>query len=103
VNLDIYFYLSDENTFKRLGFIKCCRALNIALSKIEALLELRQQPSKSCHAVNQLIEQHIKQVTDKIIELKKTQQPMIQLRIYCSITEMIDSCQFLKQLKAENK
>ena len=71
------FYLTDENTFKRLVFIKRYRALDISLSENEALLKLEQQPSQSCHAVNQVIEQHIKQVTDKIIELQKFQEQLI--------------------------
>lgn len=93
----------DENTFKRLMFIKRCRTLDISLGEIEALLELEQQPSQSCHAVNQLIEQHIEQVTDKIKELQKFQQQLIQLRASCNSTQTIDSCQILKQLEAENK
>nr|WP_250850269.1 MerR family DNA-binding protein [Acinetobacter sp. ANC 5378] len=101
--MDMYFYLSDENTFKRLGFIKRCRALDISLSEIEALLELEQQSSQNCHAMNQLIEQYIKQVTDKIIELQKSQQHIIPLRASCSTPETIDSYQILKQLEAENK
>lgn len=93
----------DENTFKRLMFIKRCRTLDISLSEIETLLELEQQPSQSCQAVNQLIEQHIKQVTDKIKELQKFQQQLIQLRASCSRTETIKSCQILKQLEAATK
>nr|WP_289707694.1 MerR family DNA-binding protein [Acinetobacter terrae] len=84
-------------------FIKRCRALDISLSEIEALFELEQQPSQSCHSVNQLIEQYIKQVTDKIIELQKFQQCLIQLHASCSTPETIDSYQILKQLEAENK
>ena len=91
----------DENTFKRLVFIKRCRALDISLNEIETLLELEQQPSQSCHAVNQLIEQHIEQVTDKIMEFQKFQQQLIQLRASCSTTQSIDSCQILKHLEAE--
>ncbi len=62
-----YRYYQDD-ALKRLIFIKRCRALDISLKEIEYLIELEQKPQQDCSAVNQLIDEHLKQVEQKIIE-----------------------------------
>lgn len=90
----------DENTLKRIVFIKRCRALDISLSEIEHLIELEQIPQQSCQEVNQMIDEHIQQVSDKIKELKKFKQQLQALRASCNQTNKIMDCQILKQLEA---
>lgn len=92
----------DEKTLNKLIFIKRCRALEISLNEITKLLELEQKPTQSCSAVNQLIDDHILQVTDKINELKKFQTQLIELRSSCNNDSRIDDCQILKQLEANS-
>ncbi|MDM1247274.1 Cd(II)/Pb(II)-responsive transcriptional regulator [Acinetobacter sp. R933-2] len=92
----------DENSIKRLIFIKRCRALDISLSEIQTLIELEQNPNQSCEKVNVMIEDHIQQVTDKIDELIKFQSQLIQLRASCPNSQSIHHCEILKQLEAEN-
>lgn len=89
----------DEETLKRLVFIKRCRDLDISLNEIESLLELEQQPAQSCQMVNQLIDQHIIQVSEKIKELQNFKKQLKQLRAACNETSRVDSCQILKQLE----
>lgn len=90
----------DENTLKRIIFIKRCRALDISLSEIEYLIELEKTPQQSCQQVNQMIDTHIKQVTDKIKELKKFKSQLQALSSSCNQVNQIDQCQILKQLEA---
>lgn len=92
----------DENSIKRLTFIKRCRALDISLHEIKSLLELEQNPHQSCEKVNFMIEEHIQQVTHKIEELIKFQSQLIQLRASCRTPQSIHHCEILKQLEAEN-
>ena len=95
-----YRYYQDE-ALKRLIFIKRCRALDISLKEIEYLIQLEQNPQQDCSAVNQLIDAHLKQVEQKIVELKKFQIQLQQLRQSCATLSTIDDCQILRQLEAE--
>ena len=92
----------DEKILNKLIFIKRCRALEISLNEITQLLELEQSPAQSCSAVNQLIDDHILQVTDKINELKKFQTQLVELRSTCNNDSRINDCQILKQLEANS-
>ena len=94
-----YRYYQD-NALKRLIFIKRCRALDISLKEIEYLIELEQKPQQDCSAVNQLIDEHLKQVEQKIIELQKFQIQLQQLRQSCATQSTIDDCQILRHLEA---
>ena len=93
-----YRYYGEE-MFKRLTFIKRCRALDMSLNEIKSLIELEQQPAQSCQMVNQLIDQHIIQVSEKIKELQKFKTQLKELRVTCNETSRIDDCQILKQLE----
>ncbi len=90
----------QDDALKRLIFIKRCRALDISLKEIEYLIELEQKPQQDCSAVNQLIDEHLKQVERKIIELQKFQIQLQQLRQSCSTQSTIDDCQILRHLEA---
>ena len=90
----------DDDTLKRLIFIKRCRALDISLKEIEYLIELEQKPQQDCSAVNQLIDEHLKQVEQKIIELQKFQIQLQQFRQSCATQSTIDDCQILRHLEA---
>jgi Cd(II)/Pb(II)-responsive transcriptional regulator len=91
----------NEDSLKKLIFIKRCRALEISLSEIQQLIELEQTPSQSCQSVNDLIDDHIAQVSEKIKELISFKQQLIELRASCTHEVNIDSCQILKQLEAD--
>ena len=92
------YYQGDA--LKRLIFIKRCRALDISLKEIEYLIELEQKPQQDCSAVNQLIDEHLKQVEQKIIELQKFQIQLQQFRQSCATQSTIDDCQILRHLEA---
>ena len=89
----------DEEMLKRLIFIKRCRDLDISLNEIHNLIELEQQPAQSCQMVNQLIDQHITQVYEKIKELEKFKTQLEELRATCYENSSIDNSQILKQLE----
>lgn len=90
----------DHEALKRLVFIKRCRALDMSLKEIEQLIELEQQSTQNCGVINDLIDQHLLEIKNKISELKKFQQQLQALRNSCSSQTTIDHCQILKQLEA---
>ncbi len=90
----------DDDARQRLIFIKHCRALDMSLQEISQLTELVKQPQAGCQVVDQIIEQHIQQVEEKIAELQTFHAQLQDLRKSCSSNTTIDHCQILKQLKA---
>ena len=89
----------NEEALKRLILIKRCRSLDMTLKEIETIIELEKHPSQDCCAVNEVIDEHIKHVEDRIEELQKFQAQLIELRESCSSQNTIDSCQILKNLE----
>ena len=89
----------NEEALKRLILIKRCRSLDMTLKEIETIIELEKHPSQDCCAVNEVIDEHIKHVKDRIEELQKFQAQLIELRESCSSQNTIDSCQILKNLE----
>lgn len=94
-----YRYYHDD-ALKRLTFIKRCRTLDISLKEIDYLLELEQNPKQDCSAVNNLIDEHLRDVENKIAELQKFQTQLQQLRQSCSTQNTVGDCQILKQLES---
>lgn len=88
-----------EDALKRLLFIKRCRALDMSLKEIETLIELEQSPEQECGAVNQLIDQHLEDISKKIKELQIFEQQLRALRDSCNTPTTIDHCQILRTLE----
>ncbi len=94
-----YKYYDDE-ALKRLIFIKRCRALDMTLHEIVALLEQVQHPERGCKIVDQLIEEHIQHVETRILELQNFKTQLVALRQSCASDSTIDHCQIVKNLEA---
>ncbi|MFH7349423.1 Cd(II)/Pb(II)-responsive transcriptional regulator [Acinetobacter variabilis] len=94
-----YRYYSEE-ALKRLIFIKRCRALGMSLKEIEYLIQLEQNPEQDCCEVNQMIDQHLIDISNKIKELQLFKQQLMALRESCNIPTTIDHCQILKTLES---
>ncbi len=94
-----YKYYNDE-TLKRLIFIKRCRALDMTLQEIIALLEQVQHPERGCKIVDQLIAEHIQHVETRILELQSFKTQLVALRQSCASDSTIDHCQIVKNLAA---
>ena len=89
----------DNETLKRLIFIKRCRALDMTLQEIVMLLEQIQHPERGCIIVDQMIEEHIQHVETRITELQSFRTELMQLRQSCKSDSTIDHCQIVKNLE----
>lgn len=83
---------------ERLTFIRNCRTLDMTLKEIGELLTLRDRPEDSCESVNNLIDQHIEHVHQRIVALTQLQAQLVELRHRCSSPRDIDHCAILDQL-----
>lgn len=68
---------------ERLSFIRHCRSLDMALDEIRALLRFQDAPRENCHAINDVLDEHIEHVARRIRELKELQKELKLLREKC--------------------
>lgn len=92
------FRLYDESHLERLQFIRRCRAKDMNLTEIKALLGFRDQPELCCAEVNSLVESHIEQVRVKIRDLQQLEAQLIALRLSCDNERRASECGILNSL-----
>lgn len=83
----------------RLRFVLNCRALDMTLDEIRALLTYHDNPTAECGEVNELLEEHIGHVAERISELQRLERQLRQLRRACNSGHSAGSCGILKELK----
>ncbi len=93
-NYRIYEPLHEE----RLAFIRHCRTLDMALDEIRALLRFKDSPAENCGEVNDLLDEHIGHVADRIRELQALERQLKALRRQCIEVQGKEGCGILKVL-----
>lgn len=88
--------LYERHHVEALQFIRNCRALDMTLEEIRALIELRSKPARACTEVNNLLDEHIEHVRDRITELKKLDRTLRSLRAKCQSDLSVENCEILK-------
>lgn len=83
---------------ERLRFIRNCRALDMSHEEIHSLLGLMDQPADDCEAINQVFDQHIEHVNERIRELTDLKQQLGALRHSCVSKNAVEDCGILKGL-----
>lgn len=93
--------LFTEQNRQELNFIKTCRSLGFSLDEIKQLKALQQNPENSCHNVDDLVEQHLALVEQKIQQLIEIKQSL-QALTGCQ-RQQIEQCKVIRTLmNAEN-
>lgn len=92
------FRIYNNDALKELEFVKHCRSLDIPLSDIKKLIELKQNPKESCSSVNNLIEEQLKLVKQRMAELKVLKKELHKIANSCREVDTIDQCGILKSL-----
>ena len=95
------FRLYDQSAVEQLMFIKHCRSLDLALSEVRQLIDLNQSPGTHCDDVNNMIDNHIEQVEQRMKELEGLRQQLTSLRNSCSNNRTIEECGILQNLSAK--
>ncbi len=85
---------------ERLRFIRNCRALDMSHEEIHTLLDLSDQPSKGCGAINAVFDQHIAHVDERIRELLHLKEQLAMLCQRCQTEQAVDDCGILHWLTA---
>ena len=82
--------LYDESQLNRLGFIKRSRELGFSLKEICALLTLVDSGEMTCGEVHILTIEHLKEVRNKIADLRKLERALKNLAAQCSLGDVSD-------------
>jgi Cd(II)/Pb(II)-responsive transcriptional regulator len=85
---------------ERLRFIRNCRALDMSHDEIHTLLRLADQAEQGCGAVNDVFDQHIAHVDERIRELTQLKLQLATLRQRCRNEQDVQSCGILQGLAA---
>lgn len=87
---------------ERLTFIRHCRSLDMTLDEIRSLLRFKDSPEDNCAGVNDLLDDHIGHVAQRIRELRGLEKQLKSLREKCSEVDASASCGILKELSSES-
>jgi len=83
---------------ERLAFIRHCRNLDMTLDEVRTLLRLRDRPSHDCGEINDLLDEHIGHVAQRIRELRALEKDLKALRARCAAPHAVDDCGILSGL-----
>ncbi len=83
---------------ERLSFIRHCRGLDMTLDEIRVLLRFKDAPTENCLVVNELLDQHIGHVAERIEELRQLEAQLKSLREACWGGQQAQHCGILNEL-----
>lgn len=83
---------------QRVSFIRHCRGLDMTLDEIRVLLRVKDAQTESCMQVNELLDEHIGHVAQRIRELKQLEKQLKGLRETCLGGQEARNCGILNEL-----
>lgn len=83
---------------ERLAFIRRCRALDMSLPEIRALIDAIEHPSGDCSAVDALLDEHIGHVTERIADLTALKRELDAIRAHCAGRRPTSDCGIVRVL-----
>lgn len=88
----------SEQVVKRIRFIKRAQQLGFSLKEIMELLMLRVDAHTSCEEVKQHTEAKIAQMEQKLLELQRMRQALLQVAALCTGQGPASACPMLDAL-----
>jgi DNA-binding transcriptional MerR regulator len=76
--------LYDETARRRLAFIKHARDLGFPVEAVRSLLDLADQPDRSCADADRLATEHLAEVERKIAQLQALRDELARVTAECS-------------------
>ncbi|HAD69434.1 MAG TPA: transcriptional regulator [Acinetobacter radioresistens] len=89
----------DDTALEQLIFIRHCRELGMSLKEIGQLTELLKKPHQQCNTVDQLLEDHLGHIEQKLQRLENFRTKLQQLRQTCRADLTIQDCKIVSGLK----
>ncbi len=91
----------SEQVVKRIHFIKRAQKLGFSLKEITELLLLRVDAQTSCDEVKQRTEAKIAEVEQKLVELQRMRQALLQVHSLCAGQGPTGRCPMLGALEEQ--
>lgn len=102
--------LYGDEQIERLRFIRHCRMQGLSLEEIQILLNTIKHPDRSCGAVHNLIDKHIRQIDRQLSDLQDLKQKLQAIKTDsqckghegCNIIHLLageDDCSFCSELR----
>lgn len=88
----------SETHQERLTFIRHCRALDMPLEAIQRLLDFTDHPERDCGDINQLIDDQLGQVQQRLQGMQALEQRLLALRTHCGEHHAAADCGILREL-----
>jgi Cd(II)/Pb(II)-responsive transcriptional regulator len=88
----------DESHVARLSFVRHCRSLDMTLDEIRVLLRFKDSPADNCAAVNDLLDEHIGHVAERMRGLRQLEKQLKSLRAQCDEAQDAAHCGILTGL-----
>jgi Cd(II)/Pb(II)-responsive transcriptional regulator len=90
----------DQDHLNRLQFIRNCRSLDMTHTEIVTLIHFLETPQDKCYRVNDVVDEHIAHVLQRIKELNSLYAQLTQLRAKCKEPKESENCPILQKLSA---
>lgn len=87
----------EESHLNRLSFIRRARDLGFSLDQVRALLDLSDDRTRPCEAVDSLAKQHLAEIERKIADLNALQRELGKLVDQCQCGTVAD-CRIIEAL-----
>ena len=94
------FRIYKQTHVERLGFIRQCRNLDMALDEVRVLLRFKDAPQEDCGEVNALLDEHLGHVVHRIRELRDLEKQLRTLRAQCASPHAARDCGILQGIGA---
>lgn len=97
--LESKYRVYDLASLKRLQFIKQAKSMGFSLDEIQSLLSLRIRSPERCNQVRAKAERKLKDVRDRISQLKKLERTLVDLVSDCENRVVSDCCPILEKME----
>jgi Cd(II)/Pb(II)-responsive transcriptional regulator len=84
---------------ERLQFIRHCRSLQMSLTEIRLLLQLKANPEAGCKEVDDLLDHQIERVRAQMATLQNLEEQLVALRNRCPRPRSIEECGIVQNLR----
>ncbi|MFA5170452.1 MAG: Cd(II)/Pb(II)-responsive transcriptional regulator [Sulfuriferula sp.] len=77
---------------ERLVFIRHCRALDMPLTDVKRLLDFVAHPEADCRDIDQLIEEQLARVRERLKSMHTLEKQLAALRNQCAVSYTASEC-----------
>ena len=91
-----------DDAVERLRFIRAAQTTGFTLDDVATLLALRVPPKKSCKDVQQLMENRLEDVKQKMAEMRHVERVLKGFLKKCQQTSRAGHCQLIEDLNAKS-